>query len=193
MLRPHPPPLEPPALGAHPITRRGFLRRSAAAAVCLAGAGLLQAGCGEEALPLPPGEHPLVLGPADYGVLRALCARLVPGGPNHPGAVDLRVPLRVDRELSFHGERLRSDVRDALRLIEWGALLTRLQRFSRLDARAQDAELEALARSRLAVRRTAFQGVKFLVMFFHYTQDPAWAGIGYDGPWVARRAPAALA
>ncbi len=94
------------------------------------------------------------------------------------------VAARVDRELGLHPERLRSDVADALRLVEWWPLATRLSRFTRLGPEAQDAELAAMAHSRLALRRSAFQWLKFLVMFFHYTQEAAWAGTGYDGPWV---------
>lgn len=175
------------------LTRRGFLLRSAGLGAALALGGLAAgSGCSgyEELL---AGETPRVLEPREYAVLRAVAARMVPGGPGHPGAEALGVAARVDRELDFHGPVLRADVRDALRLVEWWPLPTRFARFTRLPAPLQDAELAALAGSSLAFRRSAFNGLKFLIMFFHYTQDAAWAGTGYDGPWVPRRPPAALA
>jgi len=117
----------------------------------------------------------------------------VPGGAGHPGADELAVAARIDRELSFHPARLGSDVRDALRLIEWWPLATRLARFTRLADEQQDQVLWDMAASRFALRRAALQGIKTLVMFFHYTQDPTWPAIGYEGPLVARVPPASLA
>jgi hypothetical protein len=174
------------------LTRRGFLVRSAGVGAALAFGGLAGAGCsGYE--DLLGGETPQVLAPREYAVLRAVAARMVPGGPGHPGANALHVAARVDRELAFHGAPLREDVRDALRLVEWWPLPTRFARFTRLPEAIQEAELGAFAGSTRAFRRSAFSGLKFLVMFFYYTQDAAWAGTGYDGPWVPRRPPTALA
>jgi hypothetical protein len=177
----------------HPITRRGFLVRSAGLGAALALGGVAGgSGCaGYE--DLLGGETPAVLPPREYAVLRAVAARMVPGGPGHPGAAELRVAARVDRELRFHGETLRGDVRDALRILEWWPVPTRFARFTRLPPALQDAELAAFATSRFEMRRSVFSGLKFLILFFHYSQDAAWAGTGYDGPWVPRRAPAALA
>ncbi len=180
-----PEPVEPRLLDAR-FSRRGFLVRSAGLSAALTLGGC--AGAREEtyAALLPDGERPAVLPLREYAVLRTLANRLVPGGPDHPGALELGVPARVDRELGFHPQRLRDDVRDALRLVEWWPLLTRFARFTTLDPEDRDAELTAMMQSRLAVRRSAFQGLKFLVLFFHYAQEPAWQGIGYDGPWVPR-------
>jgi hypothetical protein len=165
-----------------------------------AGLGLVlacgrSAGCSgrKEEPNLPGGAQPRVLEAGDYLTLLAVAERFVPGSAAHPGAAQLGVAARVDRELSFHSDRLRRDVRDALRLISVWPLPLRFARFADLPGAAQDAELAAHATSRLAFRRTAFQGLKLLVMFFHYTQDEAWAGTGYDGPWVPRVPPAASA
>jgi hypothetical protein len=43
-----------------------------------------------------------------------------------------------------------------------------------------------MSQSRIAVRRSAFAGIKLLVVFMYYTAEAAWPGIGYDGPWVPR-------
>lgn len=176
-----------PSLLDLPISRRGFLARSAGGAAVLA----LGGGCfgGEEEryrAALAPGEQPSVLGVREYAVLKAVAERIVPGGEGRPGAAGLGVAGRIDRELSFHGDPLRSDLRDALRLVEWWPLATRLRRFSALAAPDQDAELAAAATSRFAWRRSAFQGLKFLSVFFYYTREETWPGIGYQGPWVPR-------
>jgi hypothetical protein len=175
------------------LTRRGFLVRSAGLGAALALGGLAGGtGCSGYD-DLLGGETPQVLAPREYAVLRAVAARMAPGGSSHPGAAELGVAARVDRELAFHGSVLRGDVRDALRVVEWWPLPARFARFTRLPGALQDAELAASAASQLAFRRSAFSGLKFLVMFFYYTQDAAWAGTGYDGPWVPRQPPAALA
>ncbi len=177
----------------HPISRRGFLVRSAGASALLAGGGVL--GCDDDHYGrlLRAGDAPLVLAPREFAILRAFGKRILPGDAENPGADSLAVPTRIDRELSFHRPALQNDVRDALLLVEWWPLLTRLTRFSALSDTEQDAELSAMMTSRLVWRRAAFQGLKFLIMFFHYTQDASWPVIGYHGPWVARVPPATLA
>jgi len=169
-----------------PISRRGFLVRTAGVSAVLAlGACAPQRDEVYEQLleGMPP---PAVLPVREYAILRAVARRLVPDAPGAPGADALGAAVRVDRELAFQSPRIRNDLRDALRLAEWWPLTTRFARFTRLDAAAQDAELTAMATSRLAVRRSAFQGLKLLVVFFTYTRPETWSRIGYHGPWVPR-------
>ena len=175
------------------MSRRGFLARSVWLSTAL-GAGALACGreeAGYETL-VPAGETPAQLPLREYAVLRAVTDRIVPAGDAQPGALALGVPARIDRELAFHSPRLRADVTAALQLVEWWPLATRGSRFTRLGAAGQDAVIADMAASRLAVRRTAFQGLKLLTVFFTYTQEPTWPGIGYEGPWVPRTRPVAL-
>ena len=181
------------SLLAHPISRRGFLSRSAGAGALLVVVGCAGDGGKDYAVLLDPGERPVSLPVREFAVLKAVARRLVPGGAGYPGAEDLGVTSRIDRELSFHPARLSIDLRDALRLIEWWPLATHLARFTRLGGEQQDAVLGNMAASRFALLRAALQGIKTLVMFFHYTQEPTWPAIGYDGPWVARVPPESLA
>jgi len=186
-------PRRSPLLSEHPISRRGFLARSAGLAVAL---GAVSLACGRDdardAARVPEGQPPSQLGLREYAVLRAVSDRLVPAAAGQPGALALGVPARIDRELAFHGPRLREDMTAALQLVEWWPLVTHGSRFTRLAPAAQDAVLEAMAASRLAARRTALQGIKFVTVFFTYAQEPTWSAIGYDGPWVPRNRPAAL-
>jgi hypothetical protein len=167
-----------------PLSRRGFLVRSAGVSAVLAlGACAPQRDEVYDQLlqGIPP---PSTLPAREYAVLRAVARRLVPEVAGAPGADSVGAAVRIDRELAFHSPRLQNDLRDALRLIEWWPLATRFARFTRLDPAAQDAELAAMATSRLAVRRSAFQGLKLLVVFFTYTRPETWSRIGYLGPWV---------
>lgn len=178
---------------AHPISRRGFLSRSAGAGALLFAVGCVGDGGEDYAALLGPGERPVSLPVREFAVLKAVARRLVPGGAGHPGAEDLGVAARIDRELSFHPARFAVDLRDALRLIEWWPLATRFSRFTRLAGEQQDEVLGEMLTSRFALRRVAAQELKILVTFFHYTQEPTWPAIGYDGPWVPRVSPVSLA
>lgn len=182
------------------FTRRGFLLRTGAAGALIGATGAL-AGCRKmldavspPAVSSAPGSYlPQTIPVAEYATLLAVARRLVPSGQAHPGADLLGVAARIDRELGFHGATLRNDVRDALRVVEWWPLATRFARFTSSSPEAQDSVLSDMVHSRFALRRSAFGGLKFLVMFFHYTQEAAWVGTGYDGPWVPRVRPAQLA
>lgn len=75
---------------------------------------------------------------------------------------------------------------------EFELLLTFLElpivgRFSRLPRERREAKLAAWARSRLGVKRKAFQALKRLIAILHYADspngtNPAWAAMSYPGP-----------
>ena len=170
----------------HPISRRGFLARGAGTATLLAVGNLL--GCQDEHYrALAGGEYqPGVLATREFAVLRAVARRMVPRDGADPGADELGVAARIDRELGFHPPPIREDFGLALRLVEWWPLPLRFARFTRLFAAEQDAQLSGLASSDFALPRSAFQGIKFFVMLFHYSQEATWSAIGYGGPFVER-------
>jgi hypothetical protein len=176
-----------PRLGLdHPISRRGFLARGAGPAALLSVGNLL--GCEDEHYrAMAGGEYrPGFLATREFAVLRAVARRMVPRDEAHPGADELGVAARIDRELGFHPPPLGEDLGLALRLVEWWPLPVRFARFTRLSAAEQDAQLSGMAGSYFALPRGAFQGIKFFVMFFHYSQEAAWSAIGYRGPFVER-------
>ena len=82
----------------------------------------------------------------------------------------------------------------ALRLFEWGPLLfdLRLARFSDLSDAEQDASLRGWMTSRLALRGTAFLGVRNLCFMGWYSQPEVWSLIGYQGPLLRRSAGATV-
>lgn len=170
----------------HPISRRGFLARGAGTATLLAVGNLL--GCQDQHYSvLAGGEYqPGVLATREFAILRAVARRMVPRDGAHPGADELGVAARIDRELGFHPPPIGEEFGLALRLAEWWPLPLRFARFSRLSAAEQDAQLSGMAGSSFALPRSAFQGIKFFVMLFYYSQEAAWSAIGYGGPFVER-------
>jgi hypothetical protein len=170
----------------HHVSRRGFLARSVGTAALLSAGGL--PGCeGQHYLDLGGGTDQLQVLPArEYAILRAVARCVVPGEGAEPGADELGVPARIDRELSFHPPRLGEDITLALRLVEWWPLPSCFARFTKLPAEEQHSQLAGMASSRFALPRAAFQGIRFLIMFFYYTLDESWPAIGYEGPWIVR-------
>lgn len=175
------------------ITRRGFLRASAATTGSLIGAGAL-AGCVSRASyrALIGDERPEVLSARDLAVLMAFADRIVAPAEDAPTARETRTARRIDRELLFSDGLLTADVRAALSIIEYGPLIDlRWRRFTRLSPAEQDAYLRACATSSWSLRRNAYGGLRFLCVFFHYTDDRTWRSIGYGGPMVERKLPEA--
>jgi hypothetical protein len=180
-------------LGAAPVSRRGFLRASAATCGALVAAGTA-AGClaSDHYADLTGTETPETLTPKELAVLTAFAARVITPAESAPTATDARIARRVDRELVFSDGRLTGDVRAALALIEHGPVLDlRFRRFTRLPPEEQDAYLAACARSSWSLRRNAFAGLRFLCLFLYYSDDRTWRSIGYGGVMVDRKLPEA--
>lgn len=172
------------------ISRRGFLHAGMLATGSLIGSGAL-AGCMRPSTDAA-GENPEVLSRRDLAILAAVADRVITPAEGGPTARDARVARRIDRELAFNEGTLTSDVRAALSLIEYAPFLDLgLRPFTRLAAAEQDAHLRACAESGWTLRRNAFNGVRFLCLFFYYTDDRTWPAIGYAGPMVDRKLPEA--
>jgi hypothetical protein len=177
------------------LTRRRLLLAGGAAGLALAAGGALVMRGGGDAhyRSLAPGAEPRVLSGKALGVLAALAARVCPApGPGQLGAAALRVAERVDRELTFHTPKMRSDVEAALLLVEHGGLLHgETTRFTRRAAEAQDAYLRRMGVEGSALERQAFSNLKLLALFFYYVDERTWPAMHYQGPFVPRKAPEA--
>jgi hypothetical protein len=175
------------------VSRRGFLKAGAATTAALIGGGTL-AGCLTGSA--PPGligsERLQVLTEREFATLVALADRVITQAEGTPSARETRAARRVDRELVFSDGLLTADVRAALSLIEYGPLLDlRLGRFTRLAPTEQDAYLQSCAASTWKLRRNAYNGLRFLCLFFYYSDARTWRSIGYDGAMVERKLPEA--
>ncbi len=175
------------------VSRRGFLKVGAATTAALIGGGAL-AGCMTSSAPpdLVGNERPEVLTEGELATLVALADRVIAQADGTPSARETRTARRVDRELVFSDGLLTADVRAALSLIEYGPILDlRLGRFTRLDSTEQDAYLRSCAASTWKLRRNAYNGLRFLCLFFYYSDARTWPSIGYGGTMVERKLPEA--
>ncbi|MFQ5457708.1 MAG: gluconate 2-dehydrogenase subunit 3 family protein [Myxococcota bacterium] len=181
----------PPETGHYPptISRRGFLKRTAAASVFLFA---VRVGPSRAATPSRGAHAPQNLDAGAYATLEAFCDRLIRPAPGAPTAAQSRVALRIDHEIGVQGEAFARDMRDGLAVVAYSGLLEgKFKSFRKLAAADRDAVLRGMMRSRFAWRRASFQGLKQLVMFYYYADDRAWPSTGYDGPWVKVRTIAA--
>lgn len=167
------------------LTRRGFLKRTAAATAFLFAARL---GAAPGRARAGGSGVPRNLDPDQYATLEAFCDSLIVPAPGGPTAAQARTALRIDHEIGLQGPLFARDVRDALTLIAYSGILERkLGGFARMSPGAREAVLRGMMNSRFAWRRTSFQGLKQLAMFYYYADDRTWPSTGYDGPWVPRK------
>ncbi|HVN84456.1 MAG TPA: gluconate 2-dehydrogenase subunit 3 family protein [Candidatus Binatia bacterium] len=174
------------ALIGVPIDRRRFLKGSAAGLVLLGAGSLLPSGC--TAYPKP--KTPLQFFSAkEYAVVNAAAERLL-GATGQVGAGEEQIDIagRLDAWLLTWDLDAQQQLRLMLRVFEHGTSLFDLQRkrFTRLSALDQDRYLDGWMRSTLGARRTVFRALKALASAGFYGAAPAWANIGYDGPWLGR-------
>ena len=172
------------------LSRRGFLRAGVLTTGALAFGGTI-ASCLRDTHGIE-GEEPEVLSRGELATLAAVADRVIVARDGTPTAREARTARRIDRELTFNEGQLVGDVRAALAMIEYGPYLDlHLRPFTRLDPAAQDAYLQACADSSWTLRRNAFSGLRFLCLFFYYTDDRTWRSIGYGGTMVDRKLPEA--
>ena len=161
------------------VTRRDFLRRSGLGLAGLTIAATVGPAC-SPARPTPSDLR--VLGPVEFATLSAAAERIADGIPMPDGPDG--VASRIDFTLSTAPSWLRSLFRDAVRFLEFSPILFSLPpgRFSTRSASDRDEFLEAMAGSRIMIRRQVFGAVKQSVLFSAYAHSAAWAEVGYDGP-----------
>ena len=167
--------------------RRGFLKVTAAGALGIAVLGYV-----ERLMPAAPLADASarrvtnqLLSATEFDTLEAV-ARIVVGAPEgQPSTRDAHTAERVELELTKAWGKLASDVKAALKVVEYlpvfwgeGARLTRLP----VDKQIQMVERMRLHDNMLV--RSAYNGLRFLCIFFYYTDSRTWQRIGYSGPAV---------
>lgn len=172
------------------ISRRGFLGVGGATLAVSAVAGIAWLQASEpDYVALGAGLSPKTLGVSEFGVLTALATAMIAPLPGGPSVKDAMTAARIDRELSFHPDNtLAEDITASLTLLEhWPIVQGYGARFSALRASDQTAFLSACANGGPGLTRSAFAGVRFLVIFFYYSDERTWPGIGYAGPQIAEK------
>lgn len=166
------------------VDRRGFLRITTGGAAAITLASLLPVGCARDYPQAERDGHELKsLTDKEYAVARAAAEALLVGVP----VSAVTVAKRIDQELAWAGDPMRTDMKTVLSLLEHATPLGgRARRFTALPVEARLKYLETWKHSRLNLRRAAFQALKGFVVYTAYI-DPATRVItGFQGPWPER-------
>lgn len=167
--------------------RRGFLKLTATSALGIAVLHYI-----EKLIPSnPPADaHAMrtaggVLSATEFDTLAAVAHVLIGASAGQPGTHDARTAERVELELTKIQGRLASDVKAALKLVEylpvfWGTGA----RLSRLPIERQYEMVDRMRLSDNLLIRSAYSGLRFLCVLFYYSDSRAWPRIGYAGPTV---------
>jgi hypothetical protein len=165
------------------LDRRAFLRSVAV----LAAAGLVPAGCGgvPPALAPAPDRALLALSPRAYATFQAFAMRLA--GPRAAAAIAAGAldPAGAADAWVARLPALGGALGQGLALLEWGVwpLLPKLRPFTGLDPGAQDRVIGNLQRSRLAVKRDLYRGLKSLATLGVFSAPAARSLVGFPGPF----------
>ena len=166
------------------LDRRGFLRSSAGGAAVVAVASLIPAGCARS---YPQATNDNVdlksLSPKQYAVARAAAEALLTGVP----VSATTIARRIDQELAWVGEPIRTDMKTVLSLTEHLTPLGgRARRFTVLAPEQRLAYMLTWRNSRLQLRRAAYQALKGFVYYFAYIDDATRPITRFAGPWPER-------
>jgi gluconate 2-dehydrogenase subunit 3-like protein len=167
-------------------SRRSFLRYTAVSAGLLA-LSRLRVAPALAAAPVSPQLQVLTAREAD--ILTAIVERMVLNGdPSMPAVRETHAIAVIDQTLLQLDSSLQSQLRWLLTVFEWGPplLQLKLQRFTNLSLEERDDYIRDWATSRFETRQLAFRALKNLSMLGYYSQDAAWKGIHYDGPWAPK-------
>ncbi len=168
------------------VSRRRFLKYSlGAGSLLLMGGGGLLALRGRA----PEVDGLQALTAHEYRTLTALAEALYPvGGAFALGATDTDVVRRIDQFLTDEPPWNRRDLKRALVLLEFGPVLfdRRLVTFSHLPPEARAVHFTAWTTCDSDARRQASLAFRRLLALLFYDRPEAWAGVGYDGPYLTR-------
>ncbi len=177
-------PLLPFAGSAAALSRRGFLRASAGGGAAIAVAALLPAGCARTYPQATRDNTDLkALTPKEYAVARAAAEALLIGVP----VSATTVAKRIDQELAWVGEPIRTDMKTVLNLTEHLTPLGgRMRRFTQLAPSQRLGYMLTWRDSRFQLRRAAYQALKGFVYYFAYIDDATRSITRFAGPWPER-------
>jgi hypothetical protein len=166
------------------LDRRGFLRSATGGAAAIAVVSFLPAGCARDYPQADRDNADLkALTPKEYAVARAAGEALLVGVP----VSATTVAKRIDQELAWVGEPIRTDMKTVLSLTEHLTPLGgRAKRFTALRPDQRLAYLQTWRDSRLQLRRAAYQALKGFVYYFAYIDDASRTITRFPGPWPER-------
>ena len=123
------------------------------------------------------------LTPKEYAVARAAAEALLVDVP----VSATTVAKRIDQELAWVGDPIRTDMKTVLALFEHLTPLGgRGRRFTELTPAQRLAYLRTWRDSRLQLRRAGYQALKGFVYYFAYVDDATRGVTRFAGPWPER-------
>lgn len=123
------------------------------------------------------------LTPKEYAVARGAAEALLVGVP----VSATTIAKRIDQELAWVGEPIRTDLKTVLTLTEHLTPLGgRARRFTNLSPQERLAYLEGWRDSGIQLRRAGYQAIKGFVYYFAYIDDATRSISRFAGPWPER-------
>jgi len=121
------------------------------------------------------------LSPKEYSILTAVAETMLPRGPDTPAFHRIDTVERIDDTLAHMPGHKTRDVPGLLWAIEHLPAVTtgKLGTFTALSDASRTAVLRSWERNDSAYLRTAFAGLKYLVMLHYYADRRSWDSIGY--------------
>ncbi len=129
---------------------------------------------------MQPGEHLRERLGAVHAVFRALVQTVLPETAGLNGDEWKRMEALVSGALEFRSEHEIGQLRQFLRLIEWGAVLRHGRRFTSLDFPRRERFLRSLQDHPVQLIRSGFWGVRTLAFLGYYGRPEAAAALGYE-------------
>lgn len=173
-----------------PISRRGFILGGIAATTML-GLGVTSKvfiGNDQDYRSLCGGELPEVLSNRELGILTVFCSRIVSPLDGAPSVTAARTARRIDREMLFASPKMVSDVKASLLYLEFSPVLNlKLEKFTSMNIDSQNIFIKSLQNSKNVTERSIYSGLRFMIVFFYYTDERVWPVIGYDKPHMPRK------
>jgi hypothetical protein len=164
------------------LTRRGFLRGSAAGVLALGAASLLPSGCARYE---PAPDDLKVFNAKEYAIINAAAAIYVGEDLAAEGSDVARF---FDGFAATFAPWIQDQIKQALAIFEHGPLLFAFsfKRFTQMDPGKQNAYVDGWGSSSLGFRRTVNTAMRNLCIGAFYLQRSAWKSIHYAGPWIGR-------
>lgn len=165
------------------MQQQAFSRRRFLKLAFIGGGSLFAAGALFRFWPRKSHDHLVTLNSYLADVVEAFAGVTLPQN-GMPDATATQIVRRLDEELTFVAEQIRSDFLAALYLVEFSpAAYGFFGRMSRLTREKRLAFLQKAGGSGSDLVRAAISNIRMLVMLCYYGHPASWKRIGYDGPF----------
>ena len=166
------------------MEERTFSRRQFLKYALLGGGSLLAAGAISRFWPRKSFGKLVTLNSYLADALDSFAEVTLPQGVGMPDASTAQVVRRLDEELTFVAEGIRSDFIAAIYLVEFSpAAYGFFGRMSRLDPARRVEFLKRAGGEGSDLVRAAVSNIRMLILLCYYGHSSTWKKIGYDGPY----------